>query len=194
MQAASTLRRTIRRHPGRTAMIALVLAVVGGFALYWFAPWNLFIDRRVDEALPGVLEQVPAATGPGDPAARPAEPGSDEPVTLAQGSFTSLEHTTTGTALVLELEDGRRFLRLDGLETSSGPDLRVILTDQPLSDDWDVWDDGVLVDLGPLKGNIGSSNYEIPPSVDLGDFVTAVIWCRRFSVGFGVAPLESPPA
>ena len=58
MQAASTLRGTIRRHPGRTAMIALVLAVVGGFALYWFAPWNLFIDRRVDEALPGAAEQV----------------------------------------------------------------------------------------------------------------------------------------
>jgi Electron transfer DM13 len=35
---------------------------------------------------------------------------------------------------------------------------------------------------------------EIPTSVDLGDFRTAVIWCRRFSVGFGVAPLESPPA
>jgi hypothetical protein len=195
MQAASTLRGTIRRHPGRTAMIALVLAVVGGFALYWFAPWNLFIDRRVDEALPGAPEQVPAATGPaGGPAAPPAEQGSDGPMTLAQGSFASLEHATTGTALVIELEDGRRFLRLDGLETSSGPDLRVILTDQPLSDDWDVWDDGELVDLGPLKGNIGSSNYEIPTSVDLGDFVTAVIWCRRFSVGFAVAPLESPPA
>jgi hypothetical protein len=195
MQAASTLRGTIRRHPGRTAMIALVLAVVGGFALYWFAPWNLIIDRRVDEALPGAPEQVPAATGPAEgPAAPPAEQGSDGPMTLAQGSFASLEHTTTGTALVIELEDGRRFLRLDGLETSSGPDLRVILTDQPLSDDWDVWDDGELVDLGPLKGNIGSSNYEIPTSVDLSDFVTAVIWCRRFSVGFGVAPLESPPA
>lgn len=195
MQAASTLRGTIRRHPGRTAMIALALAVVGGFALYWFAPWNLFIDRRVDEALPGAPEQVPAATGPAEgPAPPPAEQGSDGPMTLAQGSFASLEHTTTGTALVIELEDGRRFLRLDGLETSSGPDLRVILTDQPLSDDWDVWDDGELVDLGPLKGNIGSSNYEIPTSVDLGDFVTAVIWCRRFSVGFGVAPLESPPA
>jgi Electron transfer DM13 len=195
MQAASTLRGKIRRHPGRTAMIALALAVVGGFALYWFAPWNLFIDRRVDEALPGAPEQVPAATGPAEgPAAPPAEQGSDGPMTLAQGSFASLEHTTTGTALVIELEDGRRFLRLDGLETSSGPDLRVILTDQPLSDDWDVWDDGELVDLGPLKGNIGSSNYEIPTSVDLSDFVTAVIWCRRFSVGFGVAPLESPPA
>jgi len=195
MQAASTLRGTIRRHPGRTAMIALALMVVGGFALYWFAPWNLFIDRRVDEALPGAPEQVPAATGPaGGPAAPPAEQGSDGPMTLAQGSLASLEHATTGTALVIELEDGRRFLRLDGLETSSGPDLRVILTDQPLSGDWDVWDDGELVDLGPLKGNIGSSNYEIPTSVDLGDFVTAVIWCRRFSVGFGVAPIESPPA
>ena len=139
MQAASTLRGTIRRHPGRTAMIALVLAVVGAFALYWFAPWNLFIDRRVDEALPGAPEQVPAATGPaGGPAAPPAEQGSDGPMTLAQGSLASLEHATTGTALVIELEDGRRFLRLDGLETSSGPDLRVILTDQPLSGDWDV--------------------------------------------------------
>jgi hypothetical protein len=193
MQAASTLRGTIRRHPGRTAMIALALAVVGAFALSWFAPWNLFIDRRVDEALPGAAEQVAAATGPAEgPAAPPAEQGSDGPMALAQGSFASLEHRATGTALVIELEDGRRFLRLDGLETSSGPDLRVILTDQPLSDDWDVWDDGELVDLGPLKGNIGSSNYEIPPSVDLGDFETAVIWCRRFSVGFGVAPLESP--
>ena len=66
MQAASTLRGTIRRHPGRTAMIALALAVVGGFALYWFAPWNLFIDRRVDEALPGAPEQVAAATGPAE--------------------------------------------------------------------------------------------------------------------------------
>jgi hypothetical protein len=89
-------------------MIALVLAVVGGIALYWFAPWNLFIDRRVDEALPGAAEQVPAATGPAEgPAAPPAEQGSDGPMTLAQGSFAGLEHTATGTAVVLELEDGR---------------------------------------------------------------------------------------
>lgn len=198
MQIASTLRGTIRRHPGRTTMVALVFAVAGGLALYWFAPWNLFVDKRVDEALPGASVQAPADTGPAvtapavDPAAPPAEQGSDGTVTLAQGGFTSLEHTTTGAALVVELEDGTRFLRLEDLETSNGPDLRVVLTDQPLSDDWQVWDDGELLDLGPLKGNIGSSNYEIPESVDLGDFQTAVIWCRRFSVGFAVAPLGLP--
>jgi hypothetical protein len=110
--------------------------------------------------------------------------------TLAEGAFSGLEHGTTGQAVIVELQDGSRFLRLEDLETSNGPDLRVILTDQPLSQDWGVWDDGGYVDLGGLKGNLGSSNYEIPADVDLGDFETAVIWCRRFSVGFGVAPLE----
>jgi hypothetical protein len=196
MQVVSTLRGTIRRHPRGTAMVALLIAVLGGLGLYWFAPWNLFVDRRVDEALPGASAGVPGTgftvTGPGDPSAPPAEQGSDGPAALAQGSFRSLEHSTTGSAVVLELEDGSLYLRLEALETSNGPDLRVILTDQPLSDDWHVWDDGQVVDLGPLKGNIGNSNYEIPLGVDLGDLETAVIWCRRFSVGFAVAPLGSP--
>jgi Electron transfer DM13 len=198
MQVAWTLRGAIRRHLRGTAIVVLLIAVAGGLALYWFAPWNLFVDRRVDEALPIASAEVPSTTGskvtgPGDLAARPGEQGSDGPMTLAQRSFTSLEHTTTGTVLVLELDDGTRYLRLENLETSNGPDLRVILSDQPLSDDWHVWDDGEVVDLGPLKGNIGSSNYQIPPSLDLGDFETAVIWCRRFSVGFAVAPLGLPP-
>jgi hypothetical protein len=62
MQVASTLRGTIRRYPGGTVMVALLIAVVvGGLALYWSAPWNLFFDRRVDEALPGASDEVPAA-------------------------------------------------------------------------------------------------------------------------------------
>ena len=194
MGIASSLRTTIRGHPGRVALaVALVLAI-GGFALYWFAPWNLVVDRRVDEALPGVSAPV-AGSAPIGESAEPVDPVAEpevvvDPVPLAGGAFASLEHTTTGTALALELDDGRRFLRLEGLETSNGPDLRVILSDQTLSDDWHVWDDGRYVDLGALKGNLGSSNYAIPANVNLEDFETAVIWCRRFSVGFGVAPLD----
>jgi electron transfer DM13 len=41
-----------------------------------------------------------------------------------------------------------------------------------------------------LKGNVGSSNYRIDPGVDLSRFETAVVWCRRFTVGFGVAALH----
>ena len=206
----------LRRHPGRTAAGAVIALAAAGFLLFWFAPWNLIVDRRVDEALPSVgapVGEAPLAEssgiGPGnevgtDEVAAPeevaAEGAADEvttdedpsgPITLTRGRFRGLEHETAGTALVVELPDGSRFLRLEDLETSNGPDLRVILTDQPLSEDWHVWDDGELVDLGPLKGNLGSSNYEIPEGVDLDGFRTAVVWCRRFSVGFGVAPIAT---
>ncbi len=46
------------------------------------------------------------------------------------------------------------------------------------------------LNLGPLKGNIGSQNYTIPTEADLAGFRSVVIWCRRFAVGFGVAPLD----
>jgi hypothetical protein len=187
--------RTLKRHPGRWAVVAVAAFAVGVAGLYWFAPWNLFIDRTVDEALPSVPEatvEVPAGEqeAPGEDVGTAEPEGEAAPATLAEGGFSSLEHETVGTALVVQLEDGSRFLRLEDLETSNGPDLRVILTDQPVSDDWQVWDDGAVLDLGALKGNIGSSNYEIPEDVDIDGFETAVIWCRRFSVGFGVAPLD----
>ena len=118
----------------------------------------------------------------------------DEPpavLELASGDLRTLEHATTGLVRIVELEDGSRFVRLEDLDTSDGPDLRVYLTDQPLSDDWGVWDDGRHVDLGALKGNVGDSNYRIPEHVDLSEFRTAVIWCRRFTVGFAVAPIST---
>ena len=65
-----------------------------------------------------------------------------------------------------------------------------ILSDRPVSDSFGGWEDGAYVDLGALKGNQGSANYEIAPDVDLARYTTAVIWCRRFTVGFAVAPLD----
>lgn len=197
-----SIRVTLRRHPGR--WLAAGAGVVVAFALYWFAPWNLFVDRRVDEALPSAPTTEEPATeeavdeesidSTGEPEPVPdgdAEAAASGRTTLAGGGFRALEHATAGTALVIELEDGSRFLRLEDLETSNGPDLRVIVTDQPVSGDWHVWDDGAYLDLGPLKGNLGSSNYQLPADLDLSDYRTAVIWCRRFSVGFGVAPLRA---
>ncbi|MGZ8599753.1 MAG: DM13 domain-containing protein [Actinomycetota bacterium] len=198
---------SVRRHRGRWVGAGALAVAAVGFALYWFAPWNLVVDRRVDEALPAVDVDADAtgdAADAGEPAAGTDEPtdgptdDGDDPVarrtTLARGSFADLEHATSGSVVVIELEDGSRFLRLQDLDTSNGPDLRVLLSDQPLSTDWDVWDDGVHVDLGALRGNLGSSNYALPDDLDLSAFRSAVIWCRRFTVGFGVAPLEPSSA
>jgi hypothetical protein len=109
---------------------------------------------------------------------------------VASGKFQSLEHMTTGGATILRFADGRTFLRMSDLETSNGPDLRVYLSEIRASDDWYAYGER-FVDLGALKGNLGNQNYAVPADVDLSRFRSAVIWCRRFTVGFGVAPLEA---
>jgi hypothetical protein len=112
---------------------------------------------------------------------------------LARGELISHEHTTTGTVQILGLPDGSRVLRLENLDTSNGPVLKVWLTDAPVipgRDGWFVFDDGQHVDLGDLKGNKGSSNYPIPADVDLGQFGSVSIWCERFAVSFGAAALD----
>lgn len=133
----------------------------------------------------------PMADEPSAPAATTPTPPAG-PVELARGELISHEHTTTGTARVLQLEDGSRVLRLEGLDTSNGPDLRVWLTDAPViegRDGWFVFDDGAFVDLGELKGNQGDANYEIPADVDLDALTSVSIWCERFAVSFGAAEL-----
>lgn len=129
--------------------------------------------------------------GSGDSGAR-AGNQSDVPAgpeTLAKGEFRSLEHTSSGQALLVRLSDGRRFLRFENLDTSDGPDLRVHLSTVPSTASADAFGDG-SVDLGALKWNQGDQNYEVPADLDLDRFRSAVVWCRRFAVGFAAAPLE----
>jgi hypothetical protein len=100
----------------------------------------------------------------------------------APTSFTSGEHTTTGTVRRL-IVDGKTILRFEDLSTSNGPDVHVYL-----SPGADGYADGAI-NIATLKGNKGNQNYEIPDDVDLGKYRSVVIWCKRFSVAFGQAPL-----
>jgi prolyl-tRNA editing enzyme YbaK/EbsC (Cys-tRNA(Pro) deacylase) len=63
-------------------------------------------------------------------------------------------------------------------------------------DGWGVFDDGAFLDLGPLEGNQGDANYEIPAGADLGTLQSVSIWCARFrvSVRRGRARVRSAPA
>lgn len=88
-----------------------------------------------------------------------------------------------------------RVLRLEDLDTSNGPLLKVWLTDALVragKDGWYVFDDGRHVDLGPLKGNKGSQNYALPTEVELSQYHSVSIWCARFHVSFGAAELSPP--
>lgn len=183
------------------AAVVAVVVIVAGAAL--FEPWRLFTSSRVDEALPTAsppmsespTTEAPKTRTPGrertpDVAVPAEETEPPEPVQLARGEFEDAEHGTTGTARIIELADGRRFVRLEGLATSDGPDLHVWLSDAPSGGEWGSYDDGSYVRLGELTATQGNQNYEIPGDARIADMTSVVIWCDRFDVAFGTAPIE----
>lgn len=117
--------------------------------------------------------------------AEPADDGSAPQIqTIASGSF-SASSSYDGTGDINVLTDGNQtFLRFEeNFSSDNGPDLNVYLRANDGS--------GEFIDLGDLKGNIGSQNYEIPADVDLSRFSEVEIWCVRFGVGFITADLMS---
>jgi hypothetical protein len=145
-------------------VVAIALAAIV-FALVYFQPQDLFINHTVHQS-------------------RPAQA-----VVVRQGGFHSGEHHTTGVAQLLAFRDGLKTLRLAPFRTSNGPAVHVWLSAAaPGASNGTIAGSG-HVDLGALKGNIGDQNYAVPRAVDLGRYRTVVIWCERFSVTFGYAPL-----
>ncbi|MGW5743745.1 DM13 domain-containing protein [Amycolatopsis sp. NPDC003861] len=172
-------------------LVAGLVAVAAG--LYWFQPWQLWVDETVQEALPEpaaapATVSVPPVSSPS--ASVPSRPA--EPADLATGKLISHEHRTAGTVRILRAADGSLVLRLENLETSSGPDVHVWLTDAPVKpgkDGWAVFDDGKHLDAGKLKGNKGNQNYPLPAGTDLAGYRSVSLWCDRFDVSFGAAEL-----
>ncbi len=205
----------IRKYPARVgaAGVAIVLGLAW-VAFGYFGIHTAFIDDVVDEAgpvfdvpavdaepaaAPATAEPAPSNEVDGDDAAPAAEsaesaesaaesaaepaaePAAAEVVTEFTGTFAGASrYTINGTADVLGNGTDQRFLRFENFESSNGPDLNVYLRNP---------DTGEFIDLGDLKGNIGSQNYEIGADVDLTEFSVVEIWCVRFGVGFGGAEL-----
>jgi Electron transfer DM13 len=153
--------------------IAAVLVLAGAGLWYAFRPERLFVNATVNESL-------------GDVARDPASVAS-----LASGAFHSVHHDTKGTATVLSLAGGARVLRLSDFATSNGPDVRVYLVAAADAMDNETVTTAGFVELGPLKGNIGDQNYDVPATLDLSKYRTVTIWCKRFGVNFGSAPLSA---
>lgn len=139
------------------AITAAVIAVV--IIVYTAGP--IFFDVEVNEEMPASTLAIPMGhfIGVGDGI-----------------------HDAQGDVLIIEANDGSKFLRFENFKATNGPDLFVYLaTDETASD---------FVSLGRLKGNIGNQNYLIPPGVDLVNQDTVLIWCKQFSVLFGSAKLN----
>ena len=117
-----------------------------------------------------------------------AEAETDEPTLLSSGSWIEIDpvHRAEGSANVWMLGE-QRILRFEDFRVTNGPRLHVYLTQNvPTSIFADL---GETIDLGPLKGNVGNQNYEIPADLDLSEYRSAVIYCVPFGVVFSSAEL-----
>jgi len=192
---------------GRLVLLG-TLALVIALPIGWYLLSPLFLDRVVQEDLPLIptepseaMERAAEATAAMEDAM--AEPGKtmEDPMPademadmhiLAQGEFYSLAHEGHGRATIYELADGSRLLRFEDFEVLNGPELHVWLVPvDPVPDTVGVELPGYF-DLGPLKGNIGDQNYDLPVDLELSDYRSVVIWCQPFRVPFNAAPLVAP--
>lgn len=145
------------------------------------------------QANPTQAVEMARAMTSGDQIVSAAEqemPQMSDPRIIGQGNFNQIDiiHGGSGTATLYELPDGSRVLRFENFRVTNGPELHVILTrnDNPLTPE-DVGTD--YIDLGPLKGNVGNQNYNVPAEIDFSQYQAVVIYCLPFQVIFSVAAL-----
>jgi hypothetical protein len=119
-------------------------------------------------------------------------PAGDQPVMVRQGQFQDADnlHRGSGSATLYQLPEGAYVLRFEDFSVTNGPDLHVLLAQNPSPTGRA--DLGETVDLGKLKGNLGNQNYDIPAGVDPTQYESIVIYCQPFHVVFSVATLASP--
>ena len=159
-------------------MVAVLVAVLAGYGLYWYAPWMRVLDTTVSDQL--------STPPPGEP--DPTRTNDVEYYYVLSGTFVSQQHKTSGRARVVWPDLGKIYqLELIDLDTANGPDLRVWLSDQPVKAGR--FGTGGRVDLGPLKGNKGTQTYVIPDIADLSSVRSVVIWSDRHDVAYGAADM-----
>jgi hypothetical protein len=146
------------------------------------------------------VELAQAAINPDTlvPQEQQATPQMTDPTTIARGIFTKIDtlHWAEGDVALYQLPDNTRILRFENFRSAKGPALHVILTraakprdptepDKPNEVGTD------YIDLGELKGNVGSQNFNVPPEVDLATYQGVVIYSVRLNSVFSSAALQA---
>ncbi len=141
------------------AILALVIAVPAAY--YLISP--VFVSNTVREGPPS---------------------GSQSGVVVKMGTFRDADgfHKASGIAKLVRMADGSYVVRIEDFKVTNGPDLYLYLAQGKDAS-------AGFLDLGRLKGNIGSQNYEIPAGMNPERYSYVLIWCRAFSVLFGYAEL-----
>ena len=165
-------------------IILIGTIVVAGVLLYLFQPWRLW--TKVEANDPAITAQQ--TQDKKQETATSKEEKTQEPKLLKSGTFRSIFHETKGQANIYQLPNGKKVLRLENLESSDGPDVKVIIT--PEKNATSGWEKGKYFKISDVKATHGNVNYDLPDELTEEDMGTLVIWCERFNESFGAADLK----
>jgi len=105
----------------------------------------------------------------------------------ASGDFIDKKYAITGDWSMTK-RDGAWVISLsDSFNTKSGPDLKIFLSPQSISDvtGSTATQGSILVDV--LKSNTGAQEYVLPANIDPAKFKSLLIHCEQYSVLWGGA-------
>lgn len=140
-------------------------------------------------AAPAAMTDRPTAAPPTATTA----PTLAGPLLLREGAFGSMDdniHKGQGRAAIYHLADGTRLLRLEDFSVTNGPDLYVYLSASASPRTARDFGAAPSVNLARLKGNVGNQNYSLPADLDLADFQSVVIYCKKYDVIISTAALS----
>ena len=165
--------------------IIIPIAIVGIAGISWlafgfFGIQALFADKKIDEDIPDTVSKL-------------IESGGSNGL-IGKGEFEQGDSTYTikGSVFLSEV-DGKVNLTLKDFDVTNGPNLFIYAVKTKSTDNQTVKQtvaDGGFVNLGVLKGNIGSQNYVLDEKIDLEEYQVISIWCQRFSRNFGSAVIQ----
>jgi hypothetical protein len=101
-------------------------------------------------------------------------------VILSESPFEASAHEVEGSAQLIQTGD-ILVLRFEDFDSINGPDLHVYLSSSLGIED--------AIDLGELKANKGSFNYELDGSIETDTYNNILVWCDPFGVLFSYAIL-----
>src|SRR5688500_17446192 len=154
-----------RAHPVRLAVAGVVL--IAAAALVWYLASPLVIRTRLDESASGAAVAGQA---------------------LLRGTFSDRDaiHRGSGTATLVRTPDGKTHLRLDGFRVTNGPDLSVYLAPSAAPNSHEEVTGGGALQVGRLRAAEGTFGYELPATIDVSKFRSAIIYCFQFRTVFSV--------
>ena len=104
---------------------------------------------------------------------------------LPSGEFIKKKKRLKGAWEVVQRGDKTFIVFGEDFRAANGPDLKIFLSPQTVSDVTGKTAVNGAINIGELKSTKGAQEYEVPAGVDLSNFNSVLVHCEAYSVLWG---------